>query len=151
MNWVTTNWGTSPVICAGQGTKDHLRVAIQLLSGEVPKHVVFKHVGWRKIGNAWFYLHGNGAIGPEGPDDAIHVQTSDSRLGCYRLPEPLVEEELNTAIRASLSVLLLGPGTITYPVLAAVYRAPLGEVMPLDLSIFLAGPTGAQKKPRSLR
>jgi hypothetical protein len=39
----------------------------------------------------------------------------------------------------------LAPAIITYPLLATVYRAPLGEVAALDLSIFLVGPTGAQK------
>ncbi len=47
MNWVTTNWGTAPVIFAGQGARDHLRVAIQLLSGQVPRRTVFGHLGWR--------------------------------------------------------------------------------------------------------
>jgi len=33
MSWVTEAWGTAPVIFAGQGKKDHLRAAIQMLSG----------------------------------------------------------------------------------------------------------------------
>ncbi len=68
MNWITANWGTAPVIYAGQGTKDHLRVAIQLLSGQVPRKTVFGHIGWRNLNGEWFYLHGGGAIGPVGPD-----------------------------------------------------------------------------------
>jgi len=30
-------------------TADHLRVALQLLSGDVPRRMVYGHVGWRKI------------------------------------------------------------------------------------------------------
>ncbi len=145
MNWVTTTWGTAPVIYAGQGTKDHLRVAIQLLSGDVPKNLVFSHLGWRKLRGDWVYLHGDGAIGPLGPDPTVMVQTGDSPLACYSLPDPPSGDELKTAIRASLSMLNLAPAKITYPMLAAVYRAPLGEAAPLDFSIFLVGPTGAQK------
>jgi hypothetical protein len=145
MNWVTTNWGTAPVIFAGQGARDHLRVAIQLLSGQVPRRTVFGHLGWRYLNGEWKYLHAGGAIGPVGPDIDIQVQTSDSRLSYYALPEPPAGEELSAAIRASLSILDLGPHTITYPLLCTVYRAPLGEVGPLDFTIFLAGPTGAQK------
>ena len=37
MSWVTEAWGTAPVIFAGQGKKDHLRAAIQMLSGAVPQ------------------------------------------------------------------------------------------------------------------
>ncbi|MEE8214757.1 MAG: hypothetical protein V3R79_09220, partial [Alphaproteobacteria bacterium] len=143
--WVTATWGTAPVVYAGLGAKDHLRVAIQLLSGEVPRRTVFAHLGWRKIGDSWVYLHGNGAIGTIGPVSEVQVQTSDSRLSFYALPEPPVDDDLKAAIRASLAVLKLGPAMITYPLMAAVYRAPLGEVAVLDLSVFLAGPTGTQK------
>ncbi len=101
MNWVTTNWGTAPVIFAGQGARDHLRVAIQLLSGQVPRRTVFGHLGWRNLQGGWFYLHGDGAIGPIGPQMEIQVQTSDSRLTLFALPEPPAGEELNAAIRAS--------------------------------------------------
>lgn len=145
LNWVTASWGTAPVVYAGQGAKDHLRVAIQLLSGEVPRRTVFAHLGWRKIGGEWLYLHDGGAIGPNGPLTEIQVQTSDTRLTCFALPEPPDGDDLKAAIRASLSVLELGPARIIYPLMAAVYRAPLGELADLDLSIFLAGPTGSQK------
>jgi hypothetical protein len=37
MGWVTEAWGMAPVIFAGQGRRDHLRVAIQMLSGAVPR------------------------------------------------------------------------------------------------------------------
>ncbi len=109
MNWVTTIWGTAPVIFAGQGAKDHLRVAIQLLSGQVPRRTVFGHLGWRQLNGDWKYLHGSGAIGSVGPDLEVQVQTSDSRLSLYALPEPPTGEELNTAIQASLAILDLGP------------------------------------------
>ena len=145
MNWVTTNWGTAPVIFAGQGARDHLRVAIQLLSGQVPRRTVFGHLGWRQFNGEWKYLHAGGAIGPVGPDIEVQVQTSDSRLSLYALPEPPAGEELNAAIQASLAILDLGPHAVTCPLLCTVYRAPLGEVAALDFTLFLAGPTGAQK------
>ncbi|MCZ6859211.1 MAG: toprim domain-containing protein [Alphaproteobacteria bacterium] len=145
MNWVMGSWGTSPVIYAGQGTKDHLRAAIQMLSGDVPKRVVFGHLGWRKLNGEWFYLHEAGGIGPKGTNHAIEVQISGSRLGCYSLPEPPTGEKMTAAIHASLSLLKVAPEPIVFPLLAAVYRAPLGEVAPLDVTDFFAGPTGGQK------
>ena len=36
LGWVTRCWGAAPIIYAGQETKNHLRAAIQLLSGEWP-------------------------------------------------------------------------------------------------------------------
>ncbi len=145
MNWVTANWGTAPVVYAGQGTKDHLRVAIQMLSGEVPRRTVYGHLGWRRIEGDWFYLHHGGAIGPNGPQIEIQVQTSDLRLTCYALPEPPVGDDLKAAITASLSTLKLGPPVLAYSLLGMVYSAPLGEVADPDLSGFIAGPTGGQK------
>src|SRR5262249_19787874 len=64
MNWTLSAWGTRAVVYAGMGTKDHLRVALQLLSGEVPRRTVFRHIGWRQIEDTWVYLHAGGAIGP---------------------------------------------------------------------------------------
>ena len=145
MNWVTPIWGTAPVVYAGQGTKDHLRAAIQLLSGEVPRSLVYGHFGWRKSGENWFFLHSDGAIGPDGPDSMLKVLAGETQLTCYTLPEPPMGDELKIAIRTSLSALELAPTKISYPLLAAVYRAPLGEVAPVDLSVFIAGPTGSQK------
>ncbi len=145
MNWVTASWGTAPVVYAGQGTKDHLRVAVQMLSGDVPRRTVFGHLGWRRIEGEWHYLHHDGAIGPNGPNLEIQVQTGDLRLTCYALPEPPVGDELKAAVRASLSTLELGPPVLAYSLFGMVYSAPLGEVADLDLSGFIAGPTGAQK------
>lgn len=86
MNWVTENWGSGPVVFAGFGAKDHLRVAIQRLSGRVLRRTVYTHLGWRKIDDEWVYLHGSGAIGPNGPRTDIEVQVGDTRLTGYDLP-----------------------------------------------------------------
>ena len=69
MGWVVPAWGTRAVVYAGQGTKDHLRAALQLLSGDVPRRTVYAHLGWRKVGDAWVYLHAGGGIGPAGAVD----------------------------------------------------------------------------------
>jgi len=144
MNWVTEAWGTAPVIFAGQGKRDHLRAAIQMLSGSVPRRTVYGHLGWRRIGNRWAYLHSGGAIDADGVLIDIEVDTStDSLLSC-QLPPP-EGAALADAVRASLALLDLGPDTITAAVLGATYRAPLGEPSPIDFALHLAGPTGAFK------
>ncbi|MEK7206171.1 MAG: hypothetical protein AAB254_11765, partial [candidate division NC10 bacterium] len=125
MGWVTSGWGTAPVVYAGQGTKDHLRVALQLLSGRVPRRTVFQHLGWRRNKGTWLYLHAGGAIGPQGAVREILVKPGDGRLCDYRLPDPPEGDDLQIVIRASLSLLELAPPMITYPLLAGVYRAPL--------------------------
>ncbi|MDI6894843.1 MAG: primase C-terminal domain-containing protein [Bacillota bacterium] len=145
MGWVTEKWGTRALVYAGQATKDHLRVAIQHLSSEVPERTVFTHLGWRKIEGAWIYLHGAGAIGAQGAVAGIQTEPED-RLRDYVLPEPPQEEELRQSVRASLSLIEgLAPDRVMVPLLATVYLAPLGECVNLDISAFLAGQTGVFK------
>ncbi|MBM4287115.1 MAG: hypothetical protein FJ135_03010 [Deltaproteobacteria bacterium] len=144
MNWVTSAWGSKAIIYAGFGTRDHLRAAIQLLSGEVPTKTVFTHTGWRHIDGEWLYLHGGGAIGAQGPVDGTSV-VLEGRLSHLVLPPPPTGEGLKAAVRASWALLKLAPPTITAPLLAATYRAPLGECIALDLSLFFSGQTGSQK------
>ena len=144
MGWVNETWGTTPVILAGQGRKDHLRAAIQMLSGSVPRRTVYGHLGWRRIGNRWAYLHSGGAIGSEGTIEDVEVDTSTDGLLSCQLPPP-EGAALGDAVRASLALLDLGPDTITAAILGAIYRAPLGEPSPIDFALHLAGPTGAFK------
>ena len=145
MSWVTEAWGTAPVIFAGQGKKDHLRAAIQMLSGAVPRRTVYGHLGWRRIGDRWAFLHCGGAIDADGALDGVEVDTGTDGFLAYQLPAPPAASALADAVRASLALLDLGPDTITAPVLGAVYRAPLGEPSPVDFSLHLTGPTGAFK------
>jgi len=145
MSWVTEAWGTAPVLFAGQGKKDHLRAAIQMLSGDVPTRTVYGHLGWRRIGDSWAFLHSGGSIHADGALDAIEVDTGTDGFLAYQLPAPPGASELAAAVRASLRLLELGPDTITAPVLGAVYRAPLAEAAPVDFALHLTGPTGAFK------
>jgi hypothetical protein len=141
MGWVISAWGTRAVVYSGNGTKDHLRVAMQLLSSSVPRRTVFGHTGWREIDGAWLYLHAGGAVGPVGPVAGIEVSLPDA-LGHFLLPTPPEGRVLRDDIRASLQFLELGPPWLTFPVLAAVFRAVLGDT---DFALHLAGPTGTYK------
>jgi len=141
MNWSLSAWGTRAVVYAGMGTKDHLRVALQLLSGEVPRRTVFRHLGWRNVRDAWVYLHSGGAIGSDGLLDTIPVSLPEA-LASFRLLAPPKGAELIDAVRASLGLLRLGPDRLTFPLLTVVYRAVLGDT---DFGVHLSGPTGCYK------
>jgi hypothetical protein len=141
MRWPVERWGTRAVVYAGAGTADHLRAAVQLLSGDVPRRTVYAHTGWREVGGGWCYLHAGGAIGADGPAGGVVVQLPDALAG-YTLPDPPAGAELAAAIRASLAVLEVAPDRLTVPLLGAVYRAALG---PADYALHLSGPTGALK------
>jgi hypothetical protein len=142
MKWPVEKWGTRATVLAGAGTADHLRVAVQLLSGDVPTRTVFAHLGWREVGGHWLYLHAGGAIGDGGAVKGINVAPPDALAG-YLLPAPPSGTELVGAVRASLAILCgLAPDHIVFPPVAAVYRAVLASA---DFAIHLAGDTGVYK------
>jgi hypothetical protein len=141
MAWPTAAWGTDAVVYAGQGTRDHLRVAVLDNSRRVEKHRVYKHTGWREVGGRWLYLHGNGAVGPDGTDHSLHVEL-DGALSRFALPDPPEGEDLGSALRAELRFLELSRPALTFPLLATAYRAALG---PADFSVSLIGKTGYGK------
>ena len=141
MRWPVEAWGTRAVVLAGAATADHLRVALQLLSRDVPRRTVYGHTGWREIGGVWVYLHAGGAIGAAGAVEGVTVALPDA-LARFELPRPPEGAELVEAVRSSLRLLDLGPDRIIVPVLAAVYRAALAEA---DFALHLSGRTGVFK------
>jgi hypothetical protein len=146
LGWVTSAWHGEGVVYAGQGTRDHLRAAIELLSPDRQRRTVYTHTGWRRVGGTWVYLHGAGAIGPVGTVGGMEVSLPDS-LVAFALPAPPDGEALAAAVRASLALLDgLVANRFAFPLLGAVFRAVLGEAPgPIDLSLHLAGPHGVGK------
>jgi hypothetical protein len=141
MGWVTEQLGAEAIVAPGFTIKDHARAAIQHHSHGIEKKRVYTHSGWRQIDGDWLYLHRGGAIGAAGAVDGVDVQLADP-LRHLELPTGAGEDELREAVRASLDLLKVAPDTVTFPLLSAVYRAPLGDC---DFSEHLAGPTGAGK------
>jgi hypothetical protein len=137
LNWVGEHIGANAIVHPGQAVKDHARVAIQMLSGNVPTKTAFRHTGWRSIDGRWCFLHAGGAIG--GGDVEVVLEGSLTR---FELPAPPSGNDLRKAIRASLAALNAGPDEVTFSVQCAVYRAVLGES---DFSIHLTGRTGTFK------
>jgi hypothetical protein len=138
MTWVTEHWGLRAVVRAGHSTRDQLREAIQRLSPDAKRRQVFTHTGWREIDREWFYLTANSAVG----HDRFEVDLGPE-LVRYRLPG--VAEDVVNAMRTSLCLLDLAPLTVTAPLWAAVYRAPLGTAHRIDLSLWIEGVTGSLK------
>src|SRR5262249_22943963 len=114
-----------------------------------PRRVVYQHTGWRRLGDSWAYLHAGGAIGADGTVPGVAVAL-DGTLAQYHLPDPPSGDELVRAVRASFRLLnaKLAPDRLMVPILAAVYRAILGQA---DCSIALIGRTGIGKSELSAR
>lgn len=144
MAWPISEIGPGAVVAPGFGNRDHARAAIQILSassGPIPRRHVYTHIGLRRVGETWVYLHAGGAIGPIGPITGVHVQLPQ-QLARFDLPDPPSADAAAPAVRASLQVLGAAPDYVTAPLLGAAYRAPLGTT---DFSLHVSGPTGAGK------
>src|SRR5262249_24897549 len=138
MRWPMSKWGVRAVVLAGAGTADHLRAALQLLSGDVPRRVVFGHTGWRQIDGQWVFLHAGGALGALGPVEGIETSLP-IELQKLVLHNPPQGKDLVLAIRASLGLIDLGPDRIIFAGLGSIYRAILGGA---DFSVHFVGQSG---------
>jgi hypothetical protein len=139
MGWVLSKLGPQAILYPGQ--QQHARAAIQWMSRAIRQERIFAHLGWRKHGEHWMYLHAAGALGAEGPQCDVQMQLP-AALQHYQMRPPADRGEVVKAVRPSLGFLSVAPDRITFPLLAGVYRAPLGSV---DFSLFLTGRTGTFK------
>jgi len=140
MQWVPTSWGRGAIVSAGVTTRDYLREALQRLSPEAPVRRVYTHTGWRVIDDRWVYLTGSVAVGADGIEVDVDLGTG---LEGYQLPLEVVNPR--EAMQQSLALLRVAPFRITAPLWGAVFRAPLCAVLPVDLTVWLEGDTGAMK------
>ncbi|MEF3309592.1 bifunctional DNA primase/polymerase [Paenibacillus sp. GYB004] len=140
--WVI-HWGLRPTIFPGNQNKERVRHTVQLLSHGVKNSVVYTHLGYRKIGGEWRYLHAGGCS----DDDSVKVE-ADSRLRRYVLPSK--EKDPIVAIQRCFSLLGIASERVTLPLLATMFLAPLCEILrKIGLEpafvVWLFGQTGARK------
>lgn len=147
MGWVTQSWGARAILAAGPSVRDNARAAIQVLSGPVPRRVVYQHTGWRKLGGEWLYLTGPGAVGKDGLKESVAVDLGHGHISKYHLPAPPLGPRLQVAAGAILDLLSISPARpeLGAALLACAVRAALGEAHRIDFALFLQGRTGAQK------
>ena len=138
LNWVTSEWGLRAIITAGQAYKDRLREAIQLMSEEAKQKTVYTHTGWREINGQLTFLTAGGAMGM--PDIEVELEGSLHR---YALPPP--SPDCGEAVKASLQFLEIGEPAVVYPLWAAMYLAPLSELLCPAFTLWLVGPSGSFK------
>ena len=150
MGWVQDQLGPTWVIEAGRGIKDHLRVAIQVFSTAdgIGRSVVHTATGWMEHNGQWLYLHAGGAIGPDGPTEALRIEPGNA-LAAYRLPDPPTDPaRIAEAVQGCLDLLKLGdaqrPGS--QGVAAVLATLPIRAVLGVsDFTVQFSGPTGTLK------
>jgi hypothetical protein len=137
MSWVASAWGARALVSAGAGARDHLRAAIQVLS-EPAERLVFRHTGWRRHEGRWIYLFQGGGVGAE----SITVEL-DPPLDRFLLPP--VAKDVREAVALSLKLLEAAPASVSIPLLASTYAAPLAFITSPDFALWMVGPTGSLK------
>jgi len=139
MDWPIEKMGSAAITYPTQ--RDYARTAIQALSLTAAEKIVYTHTGWRNVDGLWVYLHAGGAIGADGAVPNVDVRLLGA-MGRYELRIPASPTTREAAVRASLRLVELGPPSISFPLLAATYRAVFGDA---DFSVHLAGETGTFK------
>jgi hypothetical protein len=142
MNWPIEALGASAAIIPGPGARDHVRFATQLFSIGAPQRKLYTHLGWRKVGDAWVYLHADGAIGAAGTGLDIEV-VPPAALERYCLPSRPQGDERVQAVRASLRTLGVARRPVSAPPYCAIWRAVFGDN---DFSVHITGLTGEGKQ-----
>lgn len=145
LSWIGRYWGARPILYIPFGRR-HLfvRAAQEISLDTIQRERVFTHTGWTTIGGQRSYLTTGGRITAQGFDGQVRVDL-DHHLQRYSLPAPPTGSDLAAAVRASLDFLCLGPMTVTAPLWASMYAAPLSEFLPLYSLLWFYGPTQSGK------
>jgi Domain of unknown function (DUF3854) len=141
MGWPIEHLGPAAILEPGQGTRDRARHAIQTLSGDIPRRIAVAHLGWREIAGQDCYFHASGAIDKNGVVDGVELAVSE-HLQAFELPPPPRARDLRAAVAQTLRLLDLAPEKISFALLGAIGRAPLGHC---DCAVWLYGETGTFK------
>lgn len=139
MDWVLPRMGSTAIVFPSK--RDYARAAIQSLSLTATEKCVYTHTGWRNVGGGWVYLHAGGAVGAGGPVSGVNVRLHGA-LGSYTLELASDACALTAATAATLRLVELGPPSVSFPLLAATFRAVFGSA---DFSLHVVGETGAFK------
>jgi hypothetical protein len=139
MDWPIARMGATAITFPNQ--REYARTAIQSLSLTAEERYIFAHTGWRNLDGHWTFLHAGGAICETGAAVGVNVRLL-GQLSRYELRIPQNPQTLASAVRASLKLTDLAPPAVSFPLLAATYRAVFGEA---DFALHLVGETGAFK------
>jgi DNA primase len=145
LKWVPRHWGARPVLHVSSGSYHEVSRAIQEISGEMKRERVHTYTGWTGEGETRAYLSASGRIHATGLDDTTRVDLGPNNLRHYSLPTPPTGNALYDAGRASIDFLKVSARSVTAPLWAAMYAAPLTQIAPLYTLLWVYGPTQSGK------
>jgi hypothetical protein len=140
MKWPVAKWGSRVSIEPFKGAASLLRHAIQKLSADtMTDRRTFTHTGWRVIDGKRVFLDADGAIGADG----VNVKLPQN-LKNYVFPRDNAISAKD-AMRASVDLLDIAPARVSAPLYAAIFSAPLSEIITSVFTPSMNGGSGSLK------
>lgn len=149
-----TEWDKFAIIRSGRGNSDRLREVTQIFSKKtMTEETIYSHTGFRKINDKLCYLYHGGVVGDI---ENISVDLSRDNLQRYSLTDIKTntkEDKFNKAqeaIKLSYSTLDVADYSITVPLIAITYLAPLYSMLAeqdilADFVLYIQGKSGTRK------
>lgn len=142
---LNSSWKIKAIISAG-GNKDRVREVSQIVSKDSIKYTtVYSYSGFVTKNDKLVYLYHNGVIG-DCPD--VKVDLSGDKLQQYCMTDKTFN--LKECLKTSYSILDIADRSITLPLLATTYLAPLTTLLRehnilADYVLWIEGKSGTRK------
>lgn len=145
MDWIG-GWPLDAIIMSGNGLKDRLRCAIELVGFQLTKReTMYTHYGWRKFPSGWCYLYQGGSIGQIDATVDLGEGLTNYDLGFYPEDMPKADAAMSSILLSSVIA-----EKVSVPMLGVTYLAPLREFLATAgcdpaFAVFMYGRTGTRK------
>lgn len=143
---IGSSWDKHCILSAGNGNTARLREAMQNVSRQtMNEKTIYTHTGFRRIDNNLCYLCHGGVIGNV---ENVETDLSGDKLQQYCFTDK--ECDTSNSIKRSLSSIEVADYSITMPLLATIYLAPLKSLLAennifADCIVFVQGQSGVRK------
>lgn len=144
--FIGSSWDKHCILSAGNGNSARLREAMQNVSRyTMNEKTIYTHTGLRRIDNNLCYLYHGGVIGNV---ENVETDLSGDKLQQYCFTDK--ECDTSNSIKRSLSSIEVADYSITMPLLATIYLAPLKSLLAennifADCIVFVQGQSGVRK------
>jgi len=147
IEWIPSQWGVRAISNLPPSKGYILARAIQEVSLEdVIRERLFTYTGWVEYEGKRGYLTTAGLLTADGLDTSVRVDLGTNNLSHYSLSDPPQDKDSQQkAVNATLDFLRVGPRSVTAPLWAAMYAAPLTIFRSLNAVINAYGTTQSGK------
>ena len=127
LEWAREKWGARIWICSGKGNLDGIRAIFDFLSLHAPEITEKTNTGFEIIDGQRVYLTSGGVITEDGLETIVGVVTKyEPEIDRYSLSNEIYDaKSIKDSVQTVIKLLDIAPKSVTYPMLANTYLAPL--------------------------